>query len=67
VPTLVVAGARDLITPPRLGRRLAQGIPGAEFFALPGATHYAAAEYPDLVIDRIRDFIAKGPAASRVA
>jgi len=67
VPTLVIAGARDLITPPRLGRRLAQGIRGAEFFALPRATHYAAAEYPDLVIDRIQDFIARASAESRVA
>jgi pimeloyl-ACP methyl ester carboxylesterase len=67
VPTLVIAGARDLITPPRLGRRLAAGIRGAEFFALPRATHYAAAEYPDAVIDRIREFIDGSKAVSRVA
>jgi len=56
VPTLVITGTRDLITPPRLARRLASSIRGAEYFALPRASHYAAAEYPEAVIARIQHF-----------
>jgi len=57
-PTLVIAGSRDRITPPHLARRLALGIRGAEYFALPRASHYAAAEYPEMVIARIARFMA---------
>ena len=60
-PTLVISGTRDLITPPRLARRLAQGIAGAEYFALPAGSHYAAAEYPELVIARVERFIERNP------
>jgi pimeloyl-ACP methyl ester carboxylesterase len=57
VPTLVISGTRDRVTPPHLARRLVQGIRGAEYFALEAASHYAAAEYPELVIERIERFI----------
>lgn len=57
IPTLVIAGAKDRITPPHLARRLARDIPGAETFTLSGASHYAAAEYPELVITRIAAFM----------
>ena len=39
VPTLVVAGGVDIITPPRLGRVVADSIPGAEFVLLPDEAH----------------------------
>lgn len=57
IPTLVISGTKDRITPPHLGRRLAQGIQGAEYFLLPSGSHYAAAEYPELVIARISAFL----------
>lgn len=61
VPTLVISGTRDRITPPHLARRLVQGIRGAEYFALHAASHYAAAEYPELVIERIESFVRGTP------
>ena len=47
VPTLVVAGELDIITPPRCGRIVADGIPGAEFVVMPGEAHQPFQERPD--------------------
>jgi len=47
LPTLVVAGELDLCTPPRLGRAVAEHIPGAEFVVLPGEAHQPFQERPD--------------------
>ena len=46
-PTLVVAGGLDLATPPRLGRAVAEAIPGAEFLVLPEEAHQPFQERPD--------------------
>lgn len=46
-PTLVVAGSEDMICPPRLGRRTAAAIPGAEYVELEGAGHQPFQEAPD--------------------
>jgi pimeloyl-ACP methyl ester carboxylesterase len=44
VPTLVVAGADDRVTPPALSEELAAGIPGARLAVVPGAGHQAPLE-----------------------
>jgi pimeloyl-ACP methyl ester carboxylesterase len=46
-PTLVVAGGLDIVTPPRLGRVVAERIPGAEFVVLPEEAHQPFQERPD--------------------
>lgn len=56
VPTLVVAGDRDLFTPRRAAERMVRRIPGAELMVVPGGTHYVAVEYPELVNLRIEKF-----------
>ncbi|WP_084265913.1 3-oxoadipate enol-lactonase [Actinomadura macra] len=49
-PTLVIAGAEDLPTPPRgHADRLAAGIPGAALVVVEGAGHLANAERPEPV------------------
>lgn len=57
VPTLVVTGTRDLFTPPLLAERMAETIPQGELLIVPGGTHYAAAEYPDVINRRISRFL----------
>ena len=58
-PTLVVAGAEDVATPPAMGRALADGIPGARFVEIPGAAHLGNVERPDIVTDLIRSHLSE--------
>ena len=51
VPTTVVVGSRDVLTPPRLGRALAAAIPGARLVEVPGAGHMLPYEEPDLLAE----------------
>ncbi|MFF3740887.1 alpha/beta fold hydrolase [Streptomyces sp. NPDC002566] len=55
-PTLVLAGELDRVTPPRLGRVVAEGIPGAEFEVLPGEAHQPFQEVPDVFNARVDAF-----------
>ena len=47
VPTLVLCGAEDKITPPPLSRELAHLIPGAQLETIAGAGHISNLERPD--------------------
>lgn len=57
-PTLVLGSERDVITPARTARGLSRKIPRAHFRAIPGASHYAAAEAPELVVQYVNEFLA---------
>lgn len=46
VPTFVMVGERDEITPPTLAKEIADGIPDARFGIVPGAGHIANADNP---------------------
>jgi pimeloyl-ACP methyl ester carboxylesterase len=54
LPTVVVVGTRDTLTPPRLSRRLAAGIRGARLELIPDAGHMLPLEVPDRLADLIR-------------
>jgi pimeloyl-ACP methyl ester carboxylesterase len=47
-PTLVLAGGLDMIAPPRFGRAVADGIPGARFEVLAEEAHQPFQEIPGL-------------------
>ena len=55
-PTLVLAGEIDLVAPPRLGRVVAEGIPGARFEVLPGEAHQPFQEVPGELNARVEAF-----------
>jgi pimeloyl-ACP methyl ester carboxylesterase len=55
-PTLVLAGEIDLVAPPRLGRVVADGIPGARFEVLLGEAHQPFQEVPDEFNARVEAF-----------
>lgn len=57
VPTLVMAGGEDEITPPAGLRSLAARIPGASFVEVAGAGHLAPLEQPGPVNAQLRDFL----------
>jgi 3-oxoadipate enol-lactonase len=46
VPTLVICGSQDRVTPPALSHVLAQSIPGAQQAAIEGAGHLGNIEKP---------------------
>lgn len=58
VPTLVVAGRDDQLTPPRYSEFLARSIPGARLVIAEHAGHYVHLEQPDVVNRAIREFLA---------
>lgn len=57
VPTVVLVGSRDLLTPPRHGRRIAGAIRGARFVVCPGAGHMLPLERDRLVSDELIDLV----------
>jgi pimeloyl-ACP methyl ester carboxylesterase len=56
VPTLIIAGSRDVFTPRSAAERMTRRTRGSEIMLLPGATHYAALEYPEMVNLRLEKF-----------
>ncbi len=47
VPTLVLVGEEDVLTPPALSTAMVSLLPGAELIGLPQAGHLASLEQPD--------------------
>ena len=58
--TLVCAGEHDVVRAEHTAA-LARAIPGAETWTVPGASHSAMIERPDLVNPRVLAFLARGP------
>ena len=52
-PTLVIAGADDVATPPADATFIAESIPGAELVVLPAAAHLANVEQPELFTEAL--------------
>jgi pimeloyl-ACP methyl ester carboxylesterase len=57
VPTLVIAGDRDFFCPPKVAREMAEKIPGAELLLVPGGSHAATIEQPELIDLRLERFL----------
>jgi 3-oxoadipate enol-lactonase len=57
VPTLVICGAEDRVTPPTLSRELAHLIPGAQYEPIAGAGHLGNIERPDAFNTLVGAFI----------
>jgi len=56
-PTLIVGGEYDTFTPMWLSKEMQQLIPGSELIMIPGGSHTAPIEMPDLVNLRIEKFL----------
>ncbi|MEU7485567.1 alpha/beta hydrolase [Streptomyces sp. NPDC042319] len=65
VPALVLAGDRDLITPPEHSRTIGDLLPAAELVCVPDAGHLVMLEHPDLVNDRLTALVARAVSESR--
>ncbi len=56
VPTLVLVGEEDMVTPVERARELAEGIPDARLLVVPRAGHFLPVEAPHTVAGALRDF-----------
>ena len=56
VPTLVVVGEKDRLTPPELAKQLASEIPGARFVQILNAGHLSNIEAPELFNEALLQF-----------
>jgi YbgC/YbaW family acyl-CoA thioester hydrolase len=57
LPTLVIVGQEDTLTPPDAARRMAGAIPGARLAVVDGAAHVPPLERPHETTALIRDFL----------
>src|SRR5712691_162906 len=59
LPTLLIAGAADLVTPPSISRMLAAEIPNSQLVVAPEAGHSVYWEQPDIFNQAVLDFVGK--------
>lgn len=57
VPTCVIVGEQDRLTPPEACRALADQIPGAEFHTIPNAGHMTSLEQPQIFNQIVERFL----------
>jgi pimeloyl-ACP methyl ester carboxylesterase len=57
LPTLVISGAQDLITPPKLQKLIAQLMPNADLVSIPGGSHCVPLDMPEVTIQEIETFL----------
>jgi pimeloyl-ACP methyl ester carboxylesterase len=65
VPTIVVVGSRDLITPPEHSRVIADALPDAQLVELDGAGHMVQLEQAQAVTLHLRDLIRRASQPAR--
>ncbi|MCA1822753.1 MAG: alpha/beta fold hydrolase [Mycobacteriales bacterium] len=61
VPTLVVVGEEDALTPPSDSEALAATVPGARLVKIPAAGHLCAVEAPEAFNDAVSEFLGALP------
>ena len=61
VPTLVMVGSEDGLTPPTMAEQLRAGIRGARLEVLPGAGHLSNLEQPEVFNRALRSFLGSLP------
>src|SRR5207253_5374312 len=54
VPTTIILGERDMMTPAKTGKALAAAVPNARTVVLPGAGHMMMAERPDELLEALK-------------
>lgn len=59
VPTLIIAGEKDLFTPLHRSKRMAELIRGSELMVLPEGSHAAIVEHPETINLRVERFFAE--------
>jgi len=61
VPTSIVTGDKDLLTPPATAERMHRAIAGSRLVVIRGGTHYTPVEYPAILQDELHRLLARVP------
>jgi pimeloyl-ACP methyl ester carboxylesterase len=61
VPTLIITGNRDIMTPPITAERMHRALPRSRLVVIEGGTHYTPVEYPQVVCTELGAFLAALP------
>ena len=61
VPTTIVTGDRDIMTPPSTAEHIHRAIAGSRLIVIRGGTHYTPVEFPRIVQDELRRLLARVP------
>lgn len=65
VPTTIVTGDRDLMTPPATAERMHRAIAGSRMVVIEGGTHYTPVEYPAILVDELGRLLDRTPGWER--
>jgi len=57
VPTLVIVGEEDGVTPPDLSRKMHEHIGGSQLVVIPEAGHLSSLESPEVFNGALADFL----------
>jgi pimeloyl-ACP methyl ester carboxylesterase len=57
IKTLVVVGAQDAITPPEGSKLLCEAIPLSKYFEIPDCGHLSSLEKPEVVSNKLKEFL----------
>lgn len=61
VPTLVVVGAEDVLTPPEVAQQMSDGIAGSRLVVIPDAGHLSPLENPEAFNHALAGFVGSAP------
>lgn len=67
VPTTIVTGDKDLMTPPSTAEHIHRRIPHSRLVVIKGGTHYTPVEYPQILVDELGRWLDKIPRWERRA
>jgi pimeloyl-ACP methyl ester carboxylesterase len=59
IPTLILVGKKDALTPPKTMKKIAKKIKNSEFFRVPKSGHMTPLENPAFVNERILEYLEK--------
>ncbi len=59
VPTLVIAGTQDSFIPSYVSKDMAHRMPSADYWEIPGATHFCPIEFPHAINIRVKHYLSR--------
>jgi pimeloyl-ACP methyl ester carboxylesterase len=65
IPTTIVTGDRDLMTPPATAEHMHRAIAGSRMVVIEGGTHYTPVEYPAILVDELGRLLDRVPGWER--